>query len=52
MIAVQLKVKKSSVLLLPILSLVYLYMSMFLGHRKKKLSEMILGIVYKFRLTH
>ena len=34
MVAVQLKLKKSQALFFPILSLVYIYMSMFLGHAK------------------
>ena len=48
MVAVQLKLKKSQALFFPILSLVYIYMSMFLGHVKNKLPEIFLGIVSKF----
>ena len=52
MVAVQLKLKKSQALFFPILSLVYIYMSMFLGHVKNKLPEIFLGIVSNFALTN
>ena len=51
MVAVQLKLKKSQALFFPILSLIYIYMSMFLGHVKNKLPEIFLGIVSKFCLN-